>query len=220
MKKRVFVFILALCCLFASGCGIHRGKATDAGFVDKRTGVEYVLTDSLALYAVTKGEEYVQVGDETYFTVLHEDASRFLCIEDSGELLVFRASDVAEPTVSSFGAIAAGIFVNNTTYITSLYADDEYLPEDKQGLNPTQDTALCRSIAAALTDRDAENVDPASITEEDVYFIRLYSQSYPGLYYLVVFFGDNTGRYYLRDRANGKTVICPREVVARMVGEQ
>lgn len=220
MKKRFFVFLLAVCCLAASGCGIHRGKETSHGFVDNRTDIEYVLTDSLALYAVTKGEEYVRVGDEVYYTVLHEDSKRFLCIEDSGELLVYRASDVAEPDVASFGAIAAGIFVNNTTYITSFYADDEYLPEENRGLNPTQDTALCQAMAQALTERDAETVDPDTITDEDVYFIRLYSQGYPGLYYLIVFFGDNTGRYYLRDRANGKTVICPREVVARMVGEQ
>lgn len=217
MKKAILIF-LALCCLLSSGCGLRSGVATDSGFIDKRSGIEYVLCNTMSLFAVSKDTEFITYNGETCYTVKFEESKKFLCIEDSGELFVYRASDVSEPDISGFGAIAAAVYVNNTTFITNFYADDAYLDEDDRGHNPTQDTSLCVAMTSALTDDGEVTVDPASITDDDVYFIRLFSEVYPGLYYLIVFFGDDTGRYYLRDRATGKTVICPKEVTARMVG--
>lgn len=209
--------------LFLSAC--HKdGEPTDYGFIDPNTGIEYVYCDPLGLYAVSAGEEYITMGEgeskEIFHTVEFEDPSRFLCIEDEGELVLLRASNVAEPDVMSFNPIAALIYnSNNDVYLTSFYADNQYLPEDKQELNPTEDSWLCQMIAEYITDGEAVTVSAADILTDDMYFIRLLSQDYPGLYYVVVFFGDSNGRYYLRDRSAGKTVYCPRDIILRMVGE-
>lgn len=224
MLKRLFVLFLAvsmmLLCVSCKDDGIAEGESTPHGFKNPETGIEYVQVAEKGLYAVNKGEEFIKVGEETYFTVLHEKPEQFLCIEDSGELLLYRAKDVKEPDVSEFKPIAGQIYnATNTVLITYFYADNKYLPEDKQEHNPTEDSHLCELIAKQLTEGEAVTVNATYDTIQDQFFIRLLSQDYPGLYYLVVFYGYE-GRYYLYDRAAGKTVFCPNDIIVRMVGEQ
>lgn len=217
--KRFICVLVVFACLFSAGCNrLYRAASTPDGFKDERNGKEYVLCNTLTLFAGNTGETYLQLDDTVVYTVAFEEPERFLCIEDSGEYLLYREVSVKEPDLTDYNPIAAGVFVGNSTFVTNFYADDEYLPEDKQGLNPSQDTSLCQSIASALTEDESVIVNDADITSEDVYFIRLYSQDFPGLYYVVIFFGDVNGRYYLRDRATDKTVVCPTDVKARMVG--
>lgn len=218
MKKRIFAFILALTMLFLLGCD-RKGEKTDyGGFVDTKTGIEYTFCTPRGLYAVSRGEDFITVGDRVYAEVQFEDTSRFLCLEDSGELLLLRAKDLEEPTLATFNPIAAQIYTDdNAMMITNFYADDEYLPDDKKGINPTQDSGICRQIAETITNNEAQ-VLPAEIDRDEMFYIRLLSQDYPGLYYAVVFYGHN-GRYYLYDRATGKVVFAPRDVIIRMVGE-
>ncbi len=223
MIKRTIAFLLATLSLCLVSCG-RTGDPTEYGFIDEETGIEYVDVKPLGLYAVTAGEEYLtaKVGDtkQTYYQVQFEDPKKFLCFKDSGENLLVRAKDVEEPDLSNFDPIYAAIFDNsNTRYITSFYADEEYLLEEERGKNPTQDTALCRLIANQLTNGEAVTVKDSDILKNDMFFIRLCSQKYPGLYYLVVFYGATDGRYYLLDRANKKTVYCPYDIIVRMVGD-
>ncbi len=225
MKKRLLSLLLVLLTLCLASCGKSKGTATDDGFIDSNTGIEYVYCKPMGLYAVGAGEEYLTVKEKDVETVYHEvefeSPERFLCYEDSGEYLLLRAKDVEEPDVLSFNPIAASIYGStNTVYITRFYADNKYLPEDKQEHNPTEDSWICQLIAKQLTEGEAVEVPSSSISDEDMYFIRLLSQDYPGLYYLVVFYGDTNGRYYLYDRAAGKTVYCPRDIILRMVGEE
>ncbi len=199
--------------------GVVDGEATPHGFKNPKTGIEYVQCAPKGLYAVNKGDEYIKVDGETYFTVLHEKPEEFLCIEDSGELLLYRAKDLKEPSVSEFKPIAAQIYNStNTVLITYFYADNKYLPDDKKEHNSSEDSALCELIAKQLTEGEAVTVNATYDTISDQYFIRLLSQDYPGLYYLVAFYGFE-GRYYLVDRATNKTVFCPHDIIVRMVGE-
>ena len=213
--------ILTLCLV---GCGGRKGEITEFGFIDEETGIEYVDVKPLGLYAVNRGEEFlkVKIGDseQVYFDVQFEDSKNFLCYEDSGEYLLVRAKDVEEPTLSTFEPIAAHIYnETNTVFITNFFADSEYLPEEVKYNNPTEDSALCRLIAEHITNSESVTVNSADILKDDMFFIRLLSQKYPGLYYIVVFYGATDGRYYLFDRAAGKTVLCPYDVIVRMVGE-
>ena len=223
MTKRIFsVFLavlMAFCFVACNKDGLADCEATPHGFVNPDTEIEYVQVAEKGLYAVNKGDDYIKVDNEIYSAVLHEEPERFLCIEDSGELLLYRAKDVKEPNVSEFKPIAAQIYNStNTVCITYFYADNKYLPEDKQELNPTEDSYICELIAKQLTEGEAVTVNATYDTIQDQYFIRLLSQDYPGLYYLVVFYGYE-GRYYLYDRAAGKTVLCPHDIIVRMVGE-
>ncbi len=223
MIKRNFTLFLAVLmaavCVSCKDDGIAEGDATAHGFVNPETGIEYVRVAEKGLYAVYKGEDYIEVEGETYSAVQHEKPEEFLCIEDSGELLLYRAKDIKEPNVSEFNPIAGQIYNStNTVLITYFFADNEYLPEDKKEHNPTEDTHLCQLIAKQLTEGEAVTVNASYEELQDQFFIRLLSQEYPGLYYLVVFYGYG-GRYYLYDRAAGKTVYCPHDIIVRMVGE-
>ena len=80
-----------------------------------------------------------------------------------------------------------------------------------------EETHLCRLVADSIMNGEAVTVPVTTDTIQNHYYIRLLSQDYPGLYYLVSFFGYN-GRYFLRDDAMGKTVYCPNEIILRMVG--
>ena len=217
MFKRIVSFTLAAFAAFAlCACG-KKAEPTENGFSVR--GREYVLCGNFSVYGINKGEKYATYDGEDVFTVEFENPERFLCIDDSGDLVIYRAAELPEITLEEFGAIAAFIYdSSNTRWIDSFYADDEYLPEDQRGINESQDTALCHSVTRALTEGDNVEVAADDILASNRYFIRLLSQKYPGLYYPVVFYGDIRGRFYLRDRASGRSVVCPRDVLARMIG--
>lgn len=222
MKKRIFALMLALAMLVLTGCG-RRGEPTEEGFRDEKTGIEYFYVKPMGLYPVEPGEEFLTLKEgktETkFYEVWFEDTQNFLCYEDSGNYFLVRSERVKEPTVAEFNPIAASIYgSSNMVFISSFYADNQYLPEDQREHSPTEDSWLCRLIAETLTDGESVSVPVNTNNIQDLYYIRLLSQDYPGLYYLVSFFGFN-GRYFLRDDAAGKTVYCPRDIILRMVGE-
>ncbi|MBQ3230749.1 MAG: hypothetical protein IJO64_04280 [Clostridia bacterium] len=222
MNKRIFALLLALCMLALCSCS-RKGEPTEEGFRDEKSGLEYFFVKPMGLYPVEPSEEYLTLKEgktETvFYEVWFEDPQNFLCYEDSGNFFLVRSEKIKEPTVSEFNPIAASIYgSSNTVFITSFYADNEYLPEDQREHSPTEDSWLCKLIAETLTEGENVSVPVSSENIQDLYYIRLLSQDYPGLYYLVSFFGFN-GRYFLRDDAAGKTVYCPRDIILRMVGE-
>lgn len=219
--KRIITLLLAICTLFLVACG-NRGKLTENGFIDPKTDIEYVEVEPMGLYPVEPKEEYITVksGDNetVYYEVWFEDTSRFLCYETEGYYFLVRATDVKEPSVVEFNPIAAYIYSGgNTVYIDSLYADAEYLPEDKRDEATDGESDLCKLIASSITEGEAVEVPATAEEIENHFSIRLLSADYPGLYYLVSFFKYN-GRCFLRDDRLGKTVYSPYDVNVRMVG--
>ncbi len=219
--KKFLALLLVFASLLTVGCG--RGENTQSGFIDNRTGIEYYFASPMGLYPVSAGEEHLTVkgdnGETVYYKVQFEDPEKFLCYEEEGNLYLAYASTMKEPSVKEFNPIAASIYGSgNETYIASFYADNKYLDDDLKEHNPTEDTWLCQLIAEQISTGENVYVPVTFDTIEELYHIRLLSQDYPGLYYIVSFFGFE-GRYYLRDGKDNKTVYCPREVILRMVGE-
>ncbi len=226
--KRFITFFLVLSLLASSlvfsGCHF-RGKDTEDGFYDPNTKTEYAYCTPMKLYPVNHGEEeYLTINYEdgtktVFYTVDFEDPLEFICYEDSGYYFLARNKDIEEPSVSEFNPIAASIYgSSNLNFLASFYADNEYLPDELKEHNPTEDTWLCQMVAEYITEGENVSVPAKAEDLEDLYYIRLLSQDYPGLYYLISFFGYN-GRYFLRDSSINKTVYCPRDIVIRMVGE-
>ena len=219
--KRFIAFLLIISSLLLVACG--GGEPTENGFIDPETGIEYVDVTPMGLYPVDPSEEFISVtieGQETvYYEVWFEDPSRFLCYEIEGYYFLMRASDVKEPDLKDFNPIAASIYSkNNTVKFDNLFADPEYLPEENRDEETTGETALVKQIEDAITNGEAVDLN---ISDTDIgthFYLHMLSADYPGLYYIISFFGYN-GRYFLRDDAAGKTVYCPRDVVVRMVGE-
>lgn len=225
LKKALCLALAAVLAALCCACGDETVKAerTDEGFKVDSTGIEYIPCGALTLYAVGKGEFYTEItagkAKETVYTVEFEDPKEYLCVEDEGEFLLYRSKELGELDILSFDPIAALIYNNsNRKWIASFYADDEYLPEDQRGINETQDTAICKAIADAIANGESVRYNESELVDTNNYFIRLTSAKYPGLYYLVAFFPDVNGRFYLRDRGANKTVYCPKEVTARMIG--
>lgn len=219
--KRFIAFLLAISSLLLVSCG--GGEPTANGFIDPDTGIEYVDVTPMGLYPVDPGEEFITVSVDGAKTVYHEvwfeDPSRFLCYEVEGYYFLMRASDVEEPDLREFNPIAASIYSkNNTVKFDNLFADPEYLPEENRDEFTQGETALVKQIVEAIMEGEAVDLN---INHDNIgthFYLHMLSADYPGLYYIVSFFGYN-GRYFLRDDAMGKTVHCPRDVAIRMVGE-
>ena len=218
--KRILAFMLAVISLFLVAC--NGAELTESGFIASNTGIEYVEVEPMGLYPVDPGEEFLTVksenGETVYYEVWFEETSRFLCYEIEGNYFLVRAKTVKEPSATEFNPIAASIYAgNNTVYIDSLYANKEYLPEDKQDEDYVGESELCKLIVSSIENGEAVSVPVTEDTIENHYSIRLLSADYPGLYYLVSFFKFN-GRCFLRDDRLGKTVYSPYDVNVRMVG--
>lgn len=226
--KRFITFILLFSVLGASAllssCG-NKGDATEFGFYDSRNDVEYIYSPPNKLYPITpeKEEEYLTVENEdgtstVFYKVAFEDPRDFLCYEIEGFYFLAQNKEMEEMTIMDFNPIAASIY-NETNLLSmgSFYADNEYLPDEKKEHSPTEDTWICQLIAKQILEGEAVNfvANPDNIS--NVYHLRMYSQDYPGVYYLITFFEYN-GRHFLEDKSANKIVYCPNDVVSRLVG--
>ncbi len=236
VMKRKFLVLTLVFTLLLTACSIEHSKDNSednskydsnnsvqikiSDFYNPATNIHYVYCTPMKLYPNDpEKEEYLVIenedGSETvFYGVQFEDPEEFLCYKDSGCFFLAMNADLDEPTLAKFNPIAASIYdSSNLTYIDFFWADNEYLSE---GHNPSEDTWLCRLVTEAIT--DGESVDISISTEEmsELCYLRMLSKDYPGLHYLISFFGYN-GRYFLRDSSINKTVYCPNDVIARLV---
>lgn len=227
IHRRLSLLLALLCLLLSvSACNrshAHVGTPTELGFRDDSTGVEYVNCNVIAVKPLAMSEEaYCEAGDISYYSINFEDPSRFLCDFDkeSGSSIVYRNRELPDITIGNFNAIAAFLYIDGIQpqRVAQLYANDEYLPEELQGQNPSQDTALVQQITDALVNGKERAVSPSDYSDEDLYYFRLLSADYPGLYYSVCFFGDIYGRYYVQDMATFRIADAPSEITAWIVG--
>ena len=118
MFKRLVCFALAAAAAFSLCACTEKAKITENGFTVR--GREYVMCGDFSVYGINKGEKYAVYGGEDVYTVEFEDPSRFLCIDDSGDLIIYRAAELPEITLQEFNAIAAFIYdSSNTRWISS-----------------------------------------------------------------------------------------------------
>ncbi|MBP5231300.1 MAG: hypothetical protein ILO68_06175 [Clostridia bacterium] len=222
--RRAAPAMLLLAVLLLGGCsGARRAVANESGFTIPEENAAYVLCRPLAVKPISVGAAYAEVPDAQFYEIPYQKPEEFLCDLDeaSGSSYVYRAASLEEITLERFDAVAAWIYLEGreSAMVGQFYADDEFLPEEKRGLNQSQDTALVRSITEALTNGERTEVPDSLYTDADTYYIRMLGPNYPGLYYNVCFFGDTEGRYYLEDMGTLEIVRCPENVILRMVGE-
>lgn len=234
--KKFFAFLLAVSALVLPSCSgksAPKAETGSVGIIHPDTGIEYVECDGMRLYPQnpydsTADEDnspdvymtYTGNGKTTnYYQVAFEDPTEFLCYEYDGYYYLVRNKDIKEPTIAEFEPIAAGIY-NSTDLIkiSDFLADKEFISDEYTG-DGKRDTYLCQLVAEHLINGEPVDFTSAEGETESVFYLHLYSQKYPGLYYRVIFFGFN-GRYFLRDASTNTTVYCPRDIIVRMVGEE
>ena len=67
--------------------GRNRGEPTETGFIDKETGITYVMCNPLAVKPVAietdeSGKDRIEIADDgkhIYYKIRYEDPERFLC---------------------------------------------------------------------------------------------------------------------------------------------
>ena len=225
MSKRLRALSALLLCfsLLLASCG-NKWEPTELGFRNETTGIEYIACNVIAVKPIVRSdsEPYCKVDGVPYYAIRDEQPEQFLCDYDekSQSSIVYRNRELPDVTIENFNAIAAWLFLDGVMplMVAQLYADDEYLAEELRGQNPSQDTALVRKITDALVNGEARNVPQDTYSDDDLYYFRLLSADYPGLYYSVCFFGDVYGRYYVQDMATFRIADAPPEIVAWIVG--
>ena len=97
-------------------------------------------------------------------------------------------------------------------------AIDHFYEKSVADKNKTEDgTKYIALIKNAFLKGD-QTTPTGEPSDENEFYIRLYSKNYPGLYYEVLFYTDTNEVAYLWDRVSGKTVACPDELTVRMIG--
>ena len=197
-------------------------------FVNPETGVEYIEC-SAALMPITVGDLYCKFdNDNRYRTIKFEDPLNFICDDTEFTSGVYRASDIPEITVKSFAPVAAHIYKekNVAIFLGQLNAEKKYLDESYQDLidsysegeSPiSDDSEYVYAIRDAMSE-DPVDVFPAAgtVDEDSMLHVRLLSATYPGLYYIVVYYRSLDGNDYLYDYGSKLSYECPLSVALRL----
>lgn len=229
MKKQIRSFaalmlLLSLALTFCA-CGETHTRVDYEGetFTHPETGVVYMpCSATLSLRPLKLEDEYCRYDDDNIFYAIQwQDPKQYLADYSVAEAaMVFHSSDTEDITIENFEPIAAMIYVEGKTSICldKFYCEAKYLPEELRRDDLKDDSALVYGIRDAMIQGEAADGDLSAADDEDIYFIRLTSAKYPGLYYAVVFFTDANGDSYITDRSTGKTVVSPEALTKRMIG--
>lgn len=221
--KKINLFAALLLILSFVLCSCTVEFEDDGGFIDKKTGIKYLpCSATLSLRPLKVEEEYCRYDeDNIFYTIQWQEPTEYLADYDVAEAaLVFHSEDTEDITMANFEPIAAMIYVEGkaSICIDKFYCEAKYLPDEMQRDDLKDDSALVYAIRDAMNDGEQADGDLSGADDEDVYFIRLTSAKYPGLYYAVVFFTDAYGDSYITDRSTGKTVVSPEALTKRMIG--
>ena len=198
----------------------HSGSMESAAIIDTESGIKYVRCPE-GIGANTLKDVYITMGssDKTegisFYTIMFQDPKEFVSEAKNvlGGSYVYRSTDTEEITLKGFAPVSAGIFMGELNS-----AIDHFYSKAVAEKNGTEDgSKYTKLIENALLNSD-QTTPSGELTDENEFYIRLYSETYPGLYYEVVFTTDENGVAYLLDMVTGKTVLCPDELTVRMIG--
>lgn len=217
MRKSILCLALIVAFLL-SGCdNIIDLEVSGANFYDEENDILYVPCAERAVKPLHVGEEYATDGELTYYKIPWQEPTEFICDSVEGVSFVYRASTVEDITVKNFNPIAIRVYLEgtNSQYLTTFYCEQKYLDEEDKNVNLQDDSALVYSIRDSLINDEKVTVN-AEFSTDNMYYFRLLSQDYPGLYYSVVYLTDVNGEQYLLDRGTNEYILARDDLVARM----
>ncbi|MBR6593796.1 MAG: hypothetical protein IKK83_01235 [Clostridia bacterium] len=199
--------------------GVTAENGLPTAVTDGETGIRYLLCPK------GLGPEGGKDGDSPFMTCSYEGkelefykvplekTERYISLATANGYRLYRAESVRLPSIDSFGAVAAGIYMGDYRLkIDSFYYSDAVADES----GAEDGTVYVNMITDAFS---TSGVDKATGDWKDEGFgIRLYSAHNPGLYYEVDFKIDENGAEYLYDRVTGKLAKSPKALTARLMG--
>lgn len=192
----------------------HNGGMESAAIIDNESGIKY-LRCPIGIGANTLKDVYISMGDINFYTIAFEDPKRFVSEAKNvlGGSYVYRSTDTEEITLQGFAPVSAGVFMGDlSTPIDHFYSKDV---AEKNGI---EDGSKYTSLIEKALKEGKQATPTGELSEENEFYIRLYSENYPGLYYEVFFCTDENGVAYLLDMVTDKMVLCPDELTVRMIG--
>ena len=202
LKFKAALFILAVVFFLSSCSSAISLKSGDGGsLIDEKNNRSYIDC-SLSLRAVSIKTDVYAKGSRNDRVTLYEivglDPAEWLS-EDitAGIPLVFREQTAVpvEPTIEDFDSV---IYLTQTEVLTLQIG----IIEDKD--------VILGYISELLTNEEATL--PSHDNLDFNYTLNFASDKYPGLYYLVQYYADTSGKFYLYDRGMKKCVISNTEL--------
>jgi len=216
----LLVYVLSHCDGREETPNPNSGNMESGVVIDTDNGRRYVRCP-IGIGANTLKDVYITMGGSdksegiNFYTIMFEDPKRF--ISEAKDVLggsyVYRSTDTEEITLKSFAPVAAGIFMGELNS-----AIDHFYSKTVAEENSVEDGSKYVDLIRDALISGNNTTPTGELTEENEFYIRLYSENYPGLYYEVGFCTDENGMAYLTDMVTGKTVPCPDEVTVRMIG--
>lgn len=198
----------------------NSGSIESGIVIDTDNGTRYVRCP-IGIGANTLKDVYITMGgsDKTeginFYTIMFEDPKQFISEAKDvlGGAYVYRSENTDEITLKGFAPIAAGVFMGELNS-----AIDHFYSKSVAEENSVEDGSKYVNLIRDALINSKDTPPTGELTDENEFYIRLYSENYPGLYYEVIFCTDENGAAYLIDMVTGKTVPCPDSVTVRMIG--
>ena len=200
MKKKTYSVILLMTAVFAvmtiavtSCSGLVKLKYEDGKYLDSRNGVAYISAP-VCFEPEAVGKEYAEYNQTVLYAVYGLDPKEWLTEAYEGIGSMYYSDKIELPTLETFGAKSAYICISDAITIKIGEIDSAEKTEE-----------LIR-----LFSEGEEVALPADGTMS--YHIKFISDSYPSIFYDVLYVEHDSQHNYLYDRSTKRCVDIGREL--------
>ena len=195
MKRKLSnkIFLLAaIVLLFGAlqSCGGNAGlvkiEYSDGYFIDKKNGIKY-QNAHVAYEPVSVGEEYAAYGNIILHKLPGSDPLQWMTEQYDGIGSVFYSEDVTLPPIEDFDAVKVHVCVSNIQTI---------------GIAAIDDGEIISQMISLLGSGEQREAGPA----RESFYLKFASDTYPFLYYNLMYVKAENGGNFLYDRGTKRCV--------------
>ena len=189
---RICAVLLCAASLFALTSCDSLVKITyeDGKYIDKTNGVTYIGA-SVSYEPVKIGSEYAKYGKTILYEISGLDPAQWLTESYEGIGSIYYADTVTLPSLQEFGAVKIYVCIEAAITMQVSTIDDE------------------AAVSATVEALNAESVD---LPQDGInnYHLKFVSDTYPSLYYDILYIEVDDQHNYLYDRATKQCVDVGR----------
>jgi hypothetical protein len=186
--KKFLYLLTAVLILLTSCSNVVRITYKDGLYIDAANDIKY-RNASVSYEPVSIGDEYARFGKTTLYTIPGTEPTEWLTEKYEGIGSVFYADNVTLPSLPEFGTVKIHVCVSGLKTISIATIDD---------------AAVISALIDAL--ENGEQTEAKNPTES--YYLKAASDSYPFLYYNIIYIKSADGQCYLYDRGTKRCVAA------------